>query len=41
MILTYLKETEGQVPNKEWEAKLESLSGKFKEIKQKAMVSSA
>jgi hypothetical protein len=37
MILTYLKETEGLVPNKAWEEKLEGMSKKFKEIKQKAI----
>lgn len=36
MILTYLNETKNLVPNKEWETKLEALSGKFKQIQQKA-----
>lgn len=37
MILLYVKETEGKVPDPGWEQKLESVSGKFKEIKQKAL----
>lgn len=37
MILTYLNETKNLVPNKEWESKLEALSGKFKQIQQKAV----
>mgnify|MGYP001561328828 CR=1 FL=1 len=37
MVVMYLKEIEGKAPNKEWEEKLEKLSGKFKQIKEKAV----
>jgi hypothetical protein len=37
MILTYNKAIEGQEPNREWEAKLESASSKFRELKEKAV----
>ncbi|MDO8527606.1 MAG: hypothetical protein Q7T03_07965 [Deltaproteobacteria bacterium] len=36
MILTYLKTTEGMTVSPEWESKLESLSSKFKQLKEKA-----
>jgi hypothetical protein len=36
MILTYNKAIAGQEPNKEWETKLEALSDKFRELKEKA-----
>ncbi len=36
-IITYNHAIEGQSPNAEWEAKLEQVSNKFKELKQKAM----
>lgn len=35
-ILTFLKACEGQVPNPEWEGKIEAVSGKFRELKDKA-----
>lgn len=37
MIVTYLKETEGKVPDPEWEGKLETLSKKFCDIKRRAV----
>jgi hypothetical protein len=36
MIVTYQKSIEGQEPNPEWEAKLESVSEKFRKLKEKA-----
>ncbi len=36
MILVYLTVTEGKTPDSSWENKLESVSGKFKKIQQKA-----
>ncbi len=36
MVITYNKAVEGQVPNPEWEAKLESVSDKFRTLKEKA-----
>ena len=36
LIQMYDKLTAGQAPNPEWSAKLESLSGKFRELTQKA-----
>ena len=36
MIVTYQKSIAGQEPNPEWEAKLESVSDKFRELKEKA-----
>ena len=36
-ILTFLKETEGMVPDPEWEARIEQVSDKFRELKQKAL----
>jgi hypothetical protein len=41
MIITYNKAVEGQVPNPEWEAKLESVSNKFRELKEKARQAAA
>ncbi len=41
MILTYNKAIAGQEPNREWEAKLESLSAKFRELKEKAKPAAA
>jgi hypothetical protein len=35
-ILAFLHECEGQTPNPEWEAKIESVSDKFRELKQQA-----
>jgi len=35
-ILTFLHESEGQEPNAEWEARIEDVSDKFRELKQKA-----
>ena len=35
-ILTFLAETENMSPDPEWEAKIEAVSGKFSELKQKA-----
>jgi len=37
MVVMYLKEIEGKAPSKEWEEKLEKLSSKFKQIKEKAV----
>jgi len=37
MILTYLKTTENMVPDAWWEARLGSVSKKFREIKNKAL----
>ena len=39
MVVTYLKETEGKNPDPAWEEKLESVSTKFQQIKNKAIVS--
>jgi hypothetical protein len=36
LMLVFFQVSEGQVPNPEWEAKLESISGKFREIQSKA-----
>jgi hypothetical protein len=36
LMQVYFRVTEGQTPNPEWEAKLESVSDKFKELKDKA-----
>jgi hypothetical protein len=36
MIITYNKAVEGQVPNPQWEAHLESVSAKFRQLKEKA-----
>ena len=36
LMQVFFKVTEGQEPNPEWDAKLEKVSGKFKELKQKA-----
>ncbi len=36
LMQVYFKAIEGQEPNPEWEAKLEKLSGKFRELKDKA-----
>jgi hypothetical protein len=36
MIITYNKAVEGQAPNPEWEAHLDSVSTKFRELKEKA-----
>ncbi len=36
MILTYHRAIQGQTPNPEWEAKLESVSSKFRKLKDKA-----
>ncbi|HMB92006.1 MAG TPA: hypothetical protein VKP65_14220 [Rhodothermales bacterium] len=36
-LLAYHRSTEGMTPNPEWQAKLESASDKFRELKQKAM----
>jgi hypothetical protein len=36
MIITYNRAIEGQVPNPQWEAQLESVSSKFRELKEKA-----
>lgn len=35
-ILTFLRETENMVPDPEWEQRIESVSDKFRELKQKA-----
>lgn len=35
-ILTFLKETEGMTPDPEWEARIEQVSDKFRELKDKA-----
>lgn len=37
LMLVYAKVTEGQTPNPEWEARLDKVSSKFGEIKQKAV----
>ncbi|MBL7684453.1 MAG: hypothetical protein JNK65_00245 [Deltaproteobacteria bacterium] len=39
MVIVYLKETEGKIPDRTWEGKLEAASGKFRELKQKALES--
>lgn len=36
-ILTFLKETEGMTPDPEWEARVEQVSDKFRELKDKAV----
>jgi hypothetical protein len=36
LMQVYFKVTEGQVANPEWEAKLEKVSSKFRELKEKA-----
>jgi len=41
MIITYLKATQGKVPDRGWEEKIEAVSSKFKEIKQKAVADTA
>jgi len=41
MVVTYLKETQNKAPDRGWEEKLEAVSGKFKEIKQKAFASAS
>ncbi len=35
-ILTFLKESQGKVPDPQWEAKIESVSDKFRDLKNKA-----
>ena len=37
LLQVYFKETEGETPNPEWEAKLENASGKFRKMGEKAM----
>lgn len=37
LMQVYFRVTEGQTPNPEWEAKLDSVSGKFRELKDKAL----
>jgi len=37
MILTFRSATAGQAPNAEWEARLETASDKFRELKRKAL----
>ncbi len=37
LMQVYFKVTEGQTPDPEWEAKLDSVSGKFRELKEKAL----
>jgi hypothetical protein len=41
MIFTFNKAIEGQEPNKEWEARLETVSNKFRELKEKARTATA
>jgi hypothetical protein len=41
MIITYLKATQGKTPDRGWEEKIEAVSSKFKEIKQKAIAETA
>ena len=36
LMQVYFRVTEGQTPNPEWEAKLDSVSGKFRDLKEKA-----
>ncbi|WP_300892679.1 hypothetical protein [Roseovarius sp.] len=37
MMQVYFRTIEGQTPNPEWEAKLEQMSGKFRELKERAV----
>jgi len=37
LLQAYFRTIEGQVPDPQWEAKLESMSGKFRTLKDRAM----